>query len=166
METKMSNLTLKTMIAALLAASFALTAGGMAFAENGAKSFDPARVQQRLEKRVDRALSGTDATADQRKKIAEILKGSFDDTKVLRDKRIENRKAMAAAMQAPTIDRMRIEALRQEQLKLTDESSRRFTKAMADAGDVLTPAQRQAFFSKWGDHQMRPHGGNDARKGG
>jgi Spy/CpxP family protein refolding chaperone len=166
MEIEMANLNLKSMITALLAGSVALTASGMAFAENGAKGFDPARAQQRLEKRVDRALTGTDATADQKKKIADILKGSFEDTKVLRDKRLENRKAMAAAMQAPTIDRMKIEALRQEQLKLADESSRRFTKAMTDAGDVLTPAQRQAFFAKWGDYQARARGGFDARKGG
>ena len=154
----MATLDMKTMIAALLAGSVALTAGGLAYAKNDGKTFDPAQFGQRIEKRVDRALTGTDATAEQKKKIADILQSAFNDTKVLRDKRIENRKAMADAMQAPTIDRLKIEALRQEQMKVTDESSKRFTKAMQDAGDVLSPAQRQAFFKKWGERQFQGHG--------
>lgn len=152
----MTTLTLKTMMTALLAGSLALGAG-VAYADNAGKTFDPAKFQQRIEKRVDRALNGTDATAEQKKKIAGILQGAFTDTKTLRDQRIENRKAMAAAMQAPTIDRVKIEALRQEQMKVTEQSSKVFTKAMEDAGDVLTPAQRQAFFAKWGNQQFR-HG--------
>jgi len=154
----MATLNMKTMIAALLAGSVALTAGGLAYAKNDGKTFDPAQFGQRIEKRVDRALTGTDATAEQKKKIADILQSAFNDTKVLRDKRIENRKAMADAMQAPTIDRLKIEALRQEQMKVTDESSKRFTKAMQDAGDVLTPVQRQAFFKKWSERQFQGHG--------
>jgi Spy/CpxP family protein refolding chaperone len=154
----MATLNMKTVIAALLAGSVALTAGGLAYAKNDGKTFDPAQFGQRIEKRVDHALTGTDATAEQKKKIADILQSAFNDTKVLRDKRIENRKAMADAMQAPTIDRLKIEALRQEQMKVTDESSKRLTKAMQDAGDVLTPAQRQAFFKKWGERQFQGHG--------
>ena len=154
----MATLSMKTMIAALLAGSVVLTAGGLAYAKNDGKTFDPAQFGQRIERRVDRALTGTDATAEQKKKVADILQSAFNDTKVLRDKRIENRKAMADAMQAPTIDRLKIEALRQEQMKVTDESSRRFTKAMEDAGDVLTPAQRQAFFKQWSERHFQGHG--------
>ena len=73
---------------------------------------------------------------------------------------------MADAMQAPTIDRVKIEALRQEQMKTSDDSSKVFTKAMEDAGDVLTPAQRQAFFAKWGDHQFRHNNGKGEKKPG
>lgn len=147
----MTNLSLKTMMAALLAGSVAMTAGGMAYADNAGKPFDPARFQQHLEKRVDRALSGTDATAEQKKQIAGILQSAFADMKPLRDKRIENRKAMAEAMQAPTLDRVKIEQIRQEQMKVADQSSKLFTKALEDAGNVLTPAQRQAFFKQWSD---------------
>ena len=68
--------------------------------------------------------------------------------KPLHDKRVENRKAMADAMQAPTIDKAKIEALRQEQMKVSDASSKRFTQALTDAGDVLSAQQRQAFFKK------------------
>ena len=156
METTMATLSLKTMMAALLAGSVAMTAGGLAFADNAGKTFDPAQVGQRLERRVDRALSGTDATAEQKKQIASILQSAMNDMRPLRDKRLENRKAMADAMQADTIDRVKIEAIRQEQMKVTDESSKVFTKALEDAGNVLTQPQRQAFFKQW--NERVPHG--------
>ena len=152
---------LKTLMAALLAGSLAMTAGGIAqAAPDGGKgfTFDPAQLQQRLEKRVDRALSGTDATAEQKKKIADILGTTFKDMKPLHDQRIENRKAMADALQAPTIDPAKIEALRAERMKIADESSKRFTKALTDAGNVLTAQQRQAFFKNWSDRHEHHHG--------
>ena len=151
----MSNLNLKTMMAALLASSLAMTAGSLAYAKPNGQDFDPAKFQQRIEKRVDRALRGTDATAEQKKQIADILSSSFKDTKPLRDQRLENRKAMQDALQAPTLDPAKIESLRAEQMRITDESSKRFTKALTEAGTVLNQAQRQAFFKAWtarGEH--------------
>jgi len=81
--------------------------------------------------------------------------------KPLHDKRVENRKAMEAAMQAPTIDPARIEQIRAEQMKVADESSKRFTKALTDAGNVLSASQRQAFFKSWsarGEHHGNRRG--------
>ena len=145
---------LKTMMAALLAGSLVATAGGMAYARtDGSFAFDPAQMQQRLEKRVDRALNGTDATAEQKKKVADILGATFKDMKPLHDQRVENRKAMADAMQAATIDPAKVETLRAERMKIADESSKRFTKALTDAGNVLTAQQRQAFFKNWSNHE-------------
>ena len=144
---------LTTIMAALLAGSIAATAGGAAFAKTDGQAFDPARVQQRIEKRVDKALGSTDATADQKKKVTDILQTAFTDMKAFRDQRIENRKAMEAAMQAPTIDAAKIEQIRAEQMKIADASSKRFTQALVDAGNVLSASQRQAFFKAWNDRQ-------------
>ena len=151
---------LKTMMAALLAGSLVATAGGFAYAKTDGLAFDPAQMQQRLEKRVDKALTGTDATAEQKKKIADILGATFKDMKPLHDQRVENRKAMTDALQAPTIDAAKIETLRAERMKIADESSKRFTKALTDAGNVLTAQQRQAFFKSWSnrDHQHHRRG--------
>jgi len=143
--------TLKTMIAALLAGSLAATAGGLAYAKTDGAAFDPARYQEHVAKRVDKALNGTDATADQKKQVADILTSSFKDMKPLHDKRVENRKAMREALQAPTIDPAKIEAIRGEQMKIADASSKRFTKALTDAGNVLNAQQRQAFFKNWSE---------------
>jgi Spy/CpxP family protein refolding chaperone len=157
MEMMMSNLNLKTMMAALLAGSLAMTAGSFAYAKPNGQDFDPAKFQQRIEKRVDRALKGTDATDQQKKQIADILSSSLKDTKPLRDQRLENRKAMQDALQAPTLDPAKIESLRAEQMRITDESSKRFTKALTDAGNVLTQQQRQAFFKNWNNRDHERH---------
>jgi UDP-3-O-acyl-N-acetylglucosamine deacetylase len=65
---------------------------------------------------------------------------------------------MEAAMQAPTIDPARIEQIRAEQMKVADQSSKRFTKALTDAGNVLNASQRQAFFKNWSAHHGKRHG--------
>jgi Spy/CpxP family protein refolding chaperone len=149
---------LTTMMAALLAGSIAATAGGVAFAKTDGQAFDPAQFQQRIEKRVDKALGSTDATTDQKKKVTEILQTAFKDMKGFHGQRVENRKAMEAAMQAPTIDAARIEQIRAEQMKIADASSKRFTQALVDAGNVLNASQRQAFFKAWGERHGKRHG--------
>ena len=159
METDMTTLSMKTMFATLLAGSLALTAGGTAFAKADGATFDPAKFQQRIEKRVDKALGGTDATQDQKSKVSAILKAAFADMKPLHDQRVENRKAMEAALQAPTVDPAKIEQIRTLQMKVSDDSSKRFTKALTDAANVLSPAQRQAFFKVWNERGHGPKKG-------
>jgi Spy/CpxP family protein refolding chaperone len=149
---------LTTIMAALLAGSLVATAGSFAYAKTDGQAFDPAKSQQRIETRVDKALTGTDATADQKKQVAGILQNAFKDIKPLRDQRVENRKAMEAALQAPTLDPARIEQIRAEQMKVADKSSQRFTKALTDAGNVLSASQRQAFFKNWSQGHGENHG--------
>ena len=144
---------LTTMMAALLAGSIAATAGGVAFAKTDGQAVDPAKFQQRIEKSVDKALGSTDATTDQKKKVTEILQAAFKDMKGFHGQRVENRKAMEAAMQAPTIDAAKIEQIRAEQMKIADASSKRFTQALVDAGNVLNASQRQAFFKTWNERR-------------
>jgi Spy/CpxP family protein refolding chaperone len=143
---------LAAIMAALLAGSIAATAGGAAFAKTDGP-IDPAKFQQRIEKRVDKALGSTDATADQKKKVTEILQAAFKDMKGFHGQRVENRKAMEAAMQASTVDPARIEQIRVEQMKIADASSKRFTQALVDAGNVLNASQRQAFFKSWNERR-------------
>ena len=150
--------TLKTMMMALLAGSLAATAGGTAYARADGKAFDPARFQEHLAKRVDKALNGTDATTDQKKQVADILGQTFKDMRAMHEQRTQNRKAMQEALQAPTIDPVKIEAIRAEQMKIADASSKRFTKALTEAGTVLNATQRQAFFKNWtlrGEHHRK-----------
>ena len=149
---------LTTIMAALLAGSLAATAGSAAFAKADGQAFDPAKFQQRIEKRVDKALSGTDATAEQKSKVTGILQTAFKDMKGFHDQRVENRKAMQAAMTAATIDPAKIEQLRGEQMKIADASSKRFTQALVDSGNVLNASQRQAFFKAWSERHGKRHG--------
>jgi len=140
---------MRSMLAALLAGSIAMTAGGLAYA----KASDPVKFQQHIQKRVDKALTGTDVTDAQKTKVADILKTAFTDMKPLFEKSMQNRKAMQDAMQAPTIDRTQIEKIRADQIQVQDARSKRFTQALTDAGDVLSAQQRQAFFKNWSNHE-------------
>ena len=155
----MTTLSMKTMFATLLAGSLALGAGGTAFAKTDGAAFDPAKFQQRIEKRVDKALSGTTATQDQKTKVTAILQAAFTDLSGTHAKRVETRKALQDAMSAPTIDSAKIEAIRTERVKMMDDSSKRFTKALIDAGNVLNPDQRQAFFKVWNERNHGPRKG-------
>ena len=87
--------------------------------------------------------------------------------RALRDQRNEDRKAMQAALQAPVVDAARIESIRADEMKAADESSKRMTRALADASNVLNADQRQTFFKNWmntaGGHQR--HGGPGKRPG-
>ena len=161
----MANLSMKTMMAALLAGSLAMTTGGLAYAKTDGAAFDPAKFQQHIEKRVDKALTGTDATVDQKKQVADILSTTFKDMKPLHDQRVENRKAMQDALQAPTIDPAKIETIRAEQMKVADASSKRFTKALTDAGNVLNAQQRQAFFKNWSNHENHERHEHHGKRG-
>ncbi len=153
MATHFAKNSLKALTIAVLAGGIAAMTSGLAYAQTGSRSFDPAQLQQRLEKRVDRALKGTDASADQKRQIADILATSFNDLRPLRDQGLADRKAMQSALQAPTIDLAKVEAIRSDEMKVADQRSKLFTKAMTDAGNVLSAEQRQAFFKNWNNNR-------------
>ena len=95
-----------------------------------------------IERRVNRVLGAVDASTEQRQKVRSILEAAGNDLYPIRQQRMENRKQIGQALAAATIDRAKIEQLRQEQLKLNDTASKRMTDAITDAAEVLTPAQR------------------------
>ena len=95
-----------------------------------------------IERRVNRVLGLVDASTEQRQKVRSILEAAGNDLYPIRQQRAENRKQIREALAAATIDRAKIETLRQAQLKLHDSASKRFTDALTDAAEVLTAAQR------------------------
>lgn len=97
---------------------------------------------ERAEKMVSRLLSKVDATDEQKKKVADIVKSAMGDMKAIREKSRDGRRATAELLSKPTIDRAALEGLRAQQIGLADAASKRLTQALADAADVLTPEQR------------------------
>jgi Spy/CpxP family protein refolding chaperone len=51
---------------------------------------------------------------------------------------------------AEKVDPAAIEKLSEERVKLTEQISRRFTKALVEVAEVLTPAQRQQLAERFG----------------
>lgn len=110
----------------------------------GARAFFPGRI----ERRVERVLDKVDASSEQQQKITAIFQKAADDIFALRAQHLEGRKQIREALAAPTIDRARIETLRVEQMKLADTAAKRVTDALAEAAEVLTPAQRAELSNR------------------
>ena len=108
----------------------------------GGRGFGGMLFPGAIERRVNRVLGAVDASTEQRQKVRQILEAAGNDLYPVRQQRMENRKQIAQALAAATIDRAKIESLRQEQLKLNDSASKRMTDALTEAAEVLTPAQR------------------------
>jgi Spy/CpxP family protein refolding chaperone len=104
----------------------------------GGAMFGPGSV----ERMVERLARATDASTEQKQKINAIAQGAASDAMALRERHLAGRQQMRDILAAPIIDRAKLEAVRVEQLKLADVASKRITAAVADAVEVLTPAQR------------------------
>lgn len=59
---------------------------------------------------------------------------------------------LRAILVAPTIDRAKLESLRVGQLRTRNLISKRLADAVADAADVLTPAQRSQLVEVMDRH--------------
>ena len=97
---------------------------------------------RRIERMIGLAARRLDATDEQKKRMTDIVTAAARDLLPMRDKMREARKQARQILTAPTIDRAALEALRAAQMAEADAASRRLAQAIADIGDVLTPAQR------------------------
>lgn len=105
----------------------------------------PEAMRGRAEFMADRMLSKVDATAEQKTRVKGILSAALDDVAKLHAAHRANRDAAVAALSAETIDRDRLETLRAAEMVIAGNASERITRALADAAEVLTPAQRKTF---------------------
>ena len=145
--------TIATLIASI-AAAFAFKAygheGSCAWRGCGYASgpLDPAAVDQHIDRALKHLYVEIDATEGQKQKLEPIVKQAVKDLLPLRDKAHATRKQAMDLLAADTIDRGAIEALRAEKLQLADQASKRFTQAIADVAEVLTPAQRKQIAER------------------
>jgi len=122
---------------------------------------DPARMDAHVERMVKHIAAEADATPEQREKLATIAKDLARDMAPLREKLRSARTEGVQLLAAPAIDRAALEKLRVEQIALADATSKRMTQALADAGEVLNPAQRRKLaerMQKMGERRGRMHG--------
>jgi len=90
----------------------------------------------------ERLLDSVDASAEQRTRIREIMKGAMTDLRQQREASRGLREQAMTLFTQPTVDARAAEALRQQMLKQHDVASQRMMQAMLDASAVLTPEQR------------------------
>jgi periplasmic protein CpxP/Spy len=113
------------------------------------RAFDADTAGQRAEKGINFILDKVDATVEQKSKIDEIAKSAIKDLAPLQQAHIAARDKFIAALKADKVDRAAIEQARTEQLALGETLSKRAAQAIADAADVLTPAQRAKLIDRW-----------------
>jgi protein CpxP len=144
---------LRPITIAMLIGGLAAGIGGNAYAHGGGYGhhgrglmgapLDPARMDARIERMVERLARRVEATPEQRVKLTGIAKSAASELRPLREKVREARQRGMALLTAPTVDRAAIEKLRAEQIAAADAASKRMSQALADSAEVLTPEQRQ-----------------------
>lgn len=128
----------------LAIAGTALSTGGYSKWRGGGHDFD-----RFVEWRIDGMLDEVEASDAQRDQVQGIVKAAMADLDEFHALKREGRKDLIAALSKETVDRAELEALRQRKLETVDGMSQRMLTALADAADVLTPAQRQELVENW-----------------
>jgi protein CpxP len=115
---------------------------------------DPAEMGQHLERMLKHLYVEIDATEEQKQRLEPIVKEAAKDLAPMRENLHAGRRQAIELLTQDRIDPVAIETLRARQLQLADDASRRLTRAIGDAAEVLTPAQRKELAA----HFARRHG--------
>lgn len=113
---------------------------------------DPAQMDERLDRMLERAFETVDATPEQKAKIEPLVKQAAQELRPLRAKVRTARREGLKLFSADKIDRGAIERFRAEQVQATDAASKRFSQALADVAEVLTPEQRKTLAARFARH--------------
>ena len=142
---RFKRVTLATLLGGAAAASF------NAFAHRGRGGM---RGSMDIDRMLKHLYVEIDATEEQKQKLEPIVKQAAKDLVPLRENLHAGRREAIGLLTQDRIDPTAIEALRAKQIALADEASRRLTRAIAEAAEVLTPAQRKELAA----HFARRHG--------
>jgi Spy/CpxP family protein refolding chaperone len=115
---------------------------------------DPAKLDERLDRMLKHLYVEIDATDAQKEKLGPIVKDAVKDLRPLRAKMRAARKDAVELLTQDSVDRAAIEKLRAAQMQAAEQASQRIARALADAAEVLTPAQRKQLAEhvgrRWG----------------
>lgn len=134
--------------------------GFRAFGHGGFRGhgpIDPADVDKHLDRMLKHFYVEIDATEEQKRRLEPIVKQAARELMPVREQFHAGRREAIELLTRERIDANAIEALRARQLSLGNEASRRLTRALAEAAEVLTPAQRKDLAAhlarrRWGHH--------------
>lgn len=129
-------------VAALLALGASQAMGHGPFRMRACGHLDPAQVEKKIDRIAGWIVEDLDGTPEQQAKLAAIAKAAAKDLAPIHDELVAGRKEAVTILTAETVDRAALEAHRARQARLLNTASERLVVAVADAADVLTPAQR------------------------
>jgi Spy/CpxP family protein refolding chaperone len=136
-------------LAALSTAAAGLAGLGLGVFARGRHHGGEGMSEEHLDRMLKHMYVEIDATDAQKQQLEPIVKQAAADLKPLRAKARDARKRGAELLSADTIDRGAIERARAEGISVADASSRRFTQALTDVAEVLTPAQRKKLAARF-----------------
>jgi Spy/CpxP family protein refolding chaperone len=146
---------------ATLAGGAAAAVGFQAFARGrgyGHGPVDPAQMEQHLERMLKHLYVEIDATDEQKARLEPIVKEAARDLMPLREKLHAGRKQAIELLTQERVDPAALEALRAQHIGLADEASRRLTRALGEAAEVLTPSQRKELSAHFARRHHRRWG--------
>ena len=97
-------------------------------------------------------LSRLEASDEQRQQVKAIVQATVQDLAPMREQHHQNHQTMLQALTQPSIDRAALGDIRDAELQLAEEVSKRLVTSLADIAEVLTPEQRTRlaeFMSRW-----------------
>jgi len=118
--------------------------------------FSPERASKHVKKMVNWALEDVDATPEQKTQVNDIFQQAMKELLPVHQQVHDAHEQMMQLMSQPVIDRAAIEQLRIAQVAVLDSASKRLTQAFEDAGEVLSPEQRQKLIAMH-HHVMAEH---------
>jgi Spy/CpxP family protein refolding chaperone len=125
---------------------------GERWGQHGGHHFDDGEIRDH----VEWMLRGTDASDAQIDEIARIASSTAQELHGLREGARGAHDEITAAL-GERVDRAALEALRAEHLAAAETASRKLTDALAQAAEILTPAQRKALIERHAKH-LEGHG--------
>lgn len=153
-------------------------AGGWLLASAPAAAFGPAfmaeaadtggsggggdgRDRDFMGRRLERILDHLQATEPQKQQLRALFLRVGPELRAVRAERRQVKAAMMRAFAAEPIDRGAIEKLRQEGVRNAERTSALWARVAVEAGQILTPAQRQKVV----EHLARRGGGHGRGQG-
>jgi Spy/CpxP family protein refolding chaperone len=146
------------LIAAVAAGAVAKNGGGWHHGGAHAMNGNPEDVAGHVDEMLQHIYTEVDATDAQKAQLGPIVQQAATDLMQLHGELHTGHTQMMTLLTQDTVDRSELEVARAAQLELADEASRRIVQLLADAADVLTPAQRKALAEHMSEHmEARAH---------
>lgn len=155
----------KRAAALALLAGLAITAGVTALAQSAGSAgwhhhaaMTATDVDTHADDMLRHIFAEIDVTDAQKAQIEPLVKQAIADCLPLHQQFHAAHAAVLALLGADTVDRVAIENLRADNLRLADQASRRITQLIADIADVMTPVQRKALVARLAAHHAEMEG--------
>lgn len=134
-----------------------LAADANARAGWGGGGMDPEALARRMDDRIGHLIKEIDGTTAQKDKLLAIAQSTLGDLKPLRAQHMAARQKGLELLSAASIDATALEQLRVSQMQAADATSQRVIKALLEAADVLSPAQRAQLAQRMKQRMATRH---------